>query len=148
MYAVKVDFAFTVFGPVSSISCASPLAFTLFTQVLSHVLFDLIQLVEDRQAVPRFGFLSQARFDDLAENLIFAYQDQAKLLTFVGIDDCLYFSYRFWIILYEIIERAAGHPYQTASLDHAHTVIHVLDNLKGGIDPRGFSDSIHKFILP
>jgi len=48
---------------------------------------------------------------------------------------------------YKWVITSALHAYD-ASLDHAHAIVYVLDDLGGGVDAGGFGNSFHEGNVP
>jgi hypothetical protein len=51
-------------------------------------------------------------------------------------------------LFYTIIERTERHLNHPASLYQSHAIIHVLDDLEGGVDAGGFCEGFHEGVVP
>jgi len=66
----------------------------------------------------------------------------------VGVDDRLNFSYRFWVVLRDVIKRASRETNCLASFDYIQTIVHALDDSEGSVDAGFLSEGFHEGILP
>ena len=97
--------------------------------VLRHLMKQDIELQEDCQPVPRLRLIRQAILNNLAEQFILSQEYQSSLLTIAGVDNVLDLDNGFGVVLHDVTERATRDPHFSASSDHSHASVHVLDDL-------------------
>jgi len=75
-------------------------------------------------------------------------EDEPQLLLRIGFDNLLDFRDGFRVALADVLECVGRDTNLLTGIDDGHAVDHALDDLQGSIDPGGFSDRMHRFILP